>query len=89
MSLLQGDSCKHPLIANEINAQWQKRLGLEGVGGVGGGCILKLLLLRGVQFSYVIIFLGGKVLIHFFFLDPLTPRLVPKTNKVFPEIIIV
>ena len=37
VSLLQGDSCKHPLIAYEINAQgWQKRLGLEGVGGVGG-----------------------------------------------------
>ena len=37
VSLLQGDSCKPPLIANEINAKgWQKRLGLEGVGGVGG-----------------------------------------------------
>ena len=40
VSLLQGDSCKHPLIAYEINAQgWQKRLGLEGVGGVGGGVV--------------------------------------------------
>ena len=42
VSLLQGDSCKHPLIAYEINAQgWQKRLGLEGVGGVGGGLYFK------------------------------------------------
>ena len=60
MSLLQGDSCKHPLIANEINAQWQKRLGLEGVGGVGGGgCILKIVIAEGGSIFICNYFLGG------------------------------
>ena len=55
-------------IAYEINAQgWIKRLGLEGVGGA---CILKIVITKGVQFSYAIIIVlffwggGGKVLIQ-------------------------
>ena len=93
MNLLQGDSCKQSLIAYEINAQgWQKRLGLEGVGGVEGGCILKIVIAEG-GLIFICNYLGGgvkKVLTHYFFLNPPppTPRLVPKTNKVFPKIIV-
>ena len=57
MSLLQGDSCKHSLIANEINAQWQKRLGLGGVGG--GGCILKIVIAEGGSIFICNYFLEG------------------------------
>ena len=70
---LQNLTLRYQLLAYEINAQgWKKRLGLDRVGGWGGGgAFIKLLLPRGVQFSYVIIWGGGgKVLIHHTFLNP-------------------
>ena len=51
----------------------KETLVLEGVGGGGGGCILKIFIAKRVQFSYVIIIIiifwgRGKVLIHHTFL---------------------
>ena len=63
------------------------RLGLDGVGG--GVCILKIVIAKGGYNFHI--FLGGggvKFWYTIFFWTPLTPRLVPKTNKVFPEIIV-
>ena len=51
------------LIAYEINAQgWKKRLGPEGVGGGGFGCIWKIVIAKGVEGDTIFIcnyFRGG------------------------------
>ena len=58
---LQNLTLRYQLLAYEINAQgWKKRLGLDGVGGWGGGggCIYKIVITKGGTI-FLCNYLGG------------------------------